>query len=174
MCLCWGSVCLWLYMHPIMYENQLCAWLHLCTCPVLLECVSMPVCAHVSLCGSCFCVSVLDCSQETFMSVYTHMCASFAFSCSHMCPREPSCPLSFPGPISPPCLSLIFEGPAPCSHQRSGGLFCTPPPSMLCPRPRLPQPHPPWPPSCLTTHSISVWAPLSADQISLALLSVPL
>lgn len=78
-------------------------------------------------------------------------------------------PVHFPSldpyPLRSPCLSLISEGPAPRSHQGSGRLFCvcpSPPPSTFCPRPRLPQPHPPWSPPYLTSHSISVCSPEQA------------
>lgn len=40
--------------------------------------------------------------------------------------------------------------------------MCPPPPSTFCPHPRLPQPHPPWSPPYLTSHSISVCFPEQA------------
>lgn len=82
------------------------------------------------------CVSVclfLTAAREFFLCPCVFAFA--VFSCSYMCCIYP--PVHFlsldPHPLRPPCLSLIPEGPAPCSHQGSGELFWVPTPPTHSP-----------------------------------------
>lgn len=99
----------------------------------------MHVCVHVSMCGTCFCVSTLDCGWEVFVM---SLCVR-----SHICTHKgcvTTCPLSFPGATAPQAFLPPPVPRRPSSLQSPGEWW-----AVL----GLPSIPPPLPPSPLITAS---------------------